>query len=447
MFEHHNDLSEELGAIEHQFTEFKIEIDEQKAESQNHELIKQIDKWERESIEKIQQVANEVRNELASCVVTFATDLQLKLKQLTDRLIKCRKEEDFIDTDIYFFNEELKQLKDILNNPSNFNIEEDSTSFINKICLKMKTPFLHNANGNANVKWIQNGVTLAGGNGQGSEMNQLHYAQGLCVDEDQTIYIADGSNHRIVEWKYGATTGRVVAGGNGQGNGPDQLDNPSDVIIDKDRACLIICDRGNKRVVRWPRQNGENGEMIISNIGCWGLTMDDDGNLYVADYDKHEVRQYRMGENQGKVVAGGNGPGNRLDQLTGPKYVVVDRDYSVYISDSNNHRVMKWIAGEKEGIVVAGGRGHGNDLTQLNYPQGIAVDQEGTVYIADDMNHRIMRWPQGDKQGSVIVGGNGEGSQSNQLFYPISLSFDQEGNLYVSDPRNHRVQKFYIDQK
>ncbi|CAF3721638.1 unnamed protein product [Rotaria sordida] len=446
MFEHHKELSEQLDAIEHQFNEFKIEIDGQKVESQKHELIEQIDKWERESIEKIRQVANDARNELTSCVTTFFTDVDLKLKQLTERLINCRKEEDFIDTDVYFFDEELKQLKDTLNNPSNFKIEQQSTSFLNKICLTMRTPFLCNATVNVNVKWKQNGVTVAGGNGSGSGMNQLHYAQGLYVDDDQTIYIADGSNHRIVEWKYGATTGRIVAGGNGQGNHPDQLDNPSDVIIDKEGDFFIICDRGNKRVVRWPRQNGENGETIISNVGCWGLTIDDDGFLYIADHDKHEVRRYRIGESQGKVVAGGNGSGNRLDQLTSPKYLFVDRDHSVYVSDSFNHRVMKWMEGEKEGIVVAGGQGHGNSLTQLNYPQGVVVDQTGTVYIADDMNHRIMRWFQGATEGNVIVGGNGEGSQPNQLYYPTSLSFDREGNLYVSDPRNHRVQKFNIDQ-
>ncbi|CAF5157948.1 unnamed protein product, partial [Rotaria sp. Silwood1] len=56
--------------------------------------------------------------------------------------------------------------------------------------------------------------------------------------------------------------------------------------------------------------------------------------------------------------------------------------------------------------VVAGGQGKGNDLTQLSYPQGVVVDQLGTVYVADEWNNRIMRWPKGATQGSVIVGGN-----------------------------------------
>ncbi|CAF3424523.1 unnamed protein product [Rotaria sp. Silwood1] len=102
--------------------------------------------------------------------------------------------------------------------------------------------------------------------------------------------------------------------------------------------------------------------------------------------------------------------------------------------------------GSPPGIVVAGGQGSGNRLTQLSAPLGVVVDQSGTIYVADYWNHRIMRWSQGATQGSVIVGGNGQGSQSNQLSYPTGLSFDREGNLYVSEFKNHRIQKFNIDR-
>ncbi|CAF4669071.1 unnamed protein product, partial [Rotaria sp. Silwood2] len=69
--------------------------------------------------------------------------------------------------------------------------------------------------------------------------------------------------------------------------------------------------------------------------------------------------------------------------------------------------------------VVAGGQGKGNGLTQLSYPYGVVVDQLGTVCVADAGNDRIMRWPKGATQGSVIVGGNGIGELSNQLNGPI----------------------------
>ncbi|CAF3869819.1 unnamed protein product, partial [Rotaria sp. Silwood1] len=84
-----------------------------------------------------------------------------------------------------------------------------------------------------------------------------------------------------------------------------------------------------------------------------------------------------------------------------------------------NDRVMKWMKGAKHGIGVAGGQGKGNGLTQLSRPEGVVVDQLGTVYVADRWNDRIMRWPKGATHGNVIVGGNGAGGQSNQLNGPF----------------------------
>ncbi|CAF4936118.1 unnamed protein product [Rotaria socialis] len=299
-----------------------------------------------------------------------------------------------------------------------------------------------------NATWKQNGVTIAGGNGQGGATNQLYWPQGLFVDDDQTVVITDYRNHRIMQWKNGDTTnGQVVAGGKGRGNGLHQLDRPSDVLIDKETDSLIICDYGNQRVVRWSRRSGTTqGEILIDNIYCLGLAMDDQRYLYVSHTEKHEVRRYQLGDKNGTLVAGGNGEGNGLNQLNFPAYLFVDRQQNVYVSDNNNHRVMKWNKGAKEGFVVAGGQGQGNALTQLYCPNGIFVDTLGTLYVADGGNNRVMRWTQRDKkQGTVIVGGNVRGEGANQLSYPAGLSFDREGNLYVGDQNNHRVQRFSIE--
>ncbi|CAF1050898.1 unnamed protein product [Didymodactylos carnosus] len=121
-----------------------------------------------------------------------------------------------------------------------------------------------------------------------------------------------------------------MVGGNGRGNRTDQLNEPAGVIVDKETGSLVICDYGNRQVMRWSRQSStKSGEMIIVNIACEGLTLDDPGFLYVSDSEKHEVRRYRKGETQETVVAGGNGQGDRLNQLNCPAHVFVDRDHSV----------------------------------------------------------------------------------------------------------------------
>ncbi|CAF4717320.1 unnamed protein product, partial [Rotaria socialis] len=99
----------------------------------------------------------------------------------------------------------------------------------------------------ANAKWSPNGVTIAGGYGQGGATNQFYWPHGLSVDDDQTVVIADTYNDRIMQWKNGDTMkGQVVAGGKGEGNGLHQLNGPTDVLIDKKTDSLIICDRGNR---------------------------------------------------------------------------------------------------------------------------------------------------------------------------------------------------------
>ena len=296
------------------------------------------------------------------------------------------------------------------------------------------------------AQWSQNGVTVAGGNGKGNAVNQLWYPHGLDIDDDnQSIVIADCENHRIVEWKIGASNGKVIAGGRDGRDRLDQLNRPTDVLFDKETNSVLIADRNNRRIVRWSRRQGTTqGEVIVDNISCRGLAMDHQRFLYVSDTEQDEVRRYTIGDNNAIVVAGGNGEGSQLNQLNHPTYLFVGEKPAVYVSDNENHRVMKWNKGASQGIVVAGGRGEGSALTQLCYPRGLFVDTSGTIYVADERNHRVMRWPKGAQQGTVIVGGNGRGNAANQLCYPIGFSFDRHGNLYVVDNDNNRVQRFDI---
>ena len=304
-----------------------------------------------------------------------------------------------------------------------------------------------------NLKWKQDGETIAGGNGKGNKLNQLSHPRGIYVDdEEQCIYSVDNWNHRIVKSKLDGESdnGEIVAGGNGQGNRTDQLNRPADVILDKKNKSLIICDSENRRVVRWPLENrNDDKEILIENIKCWGLMMNENGDLFVSDLENDAVKRWRKGEigqgNEGTIVAGGNGRGNKLNQLKKPTYIFIDREETVYVSDNWNNRVMKWLKGANEGIVVAGGQGRGNSLNQLNHPYGLLVNEVGDIYVADSGNHRIMCWPLGSKEGRVVVGENGKGEGSKQLNSPIGLSFDVENNLYVVDQGNNRIQRFLVD--
>ncbi|CAF2167686.1 unnamed protein product [Rotaria magnacalcarata] len=318
---------------------------------------------------------------------------------------------------------------------------DDSKALHNDIIRQLRGPVL-NADKfyipdiPVDATWAQNGITVAHG---------LDKPCDLFVDDDQTVVIADWGSSHIVQWKKDDMNGQVVVGSNDKGNRSDQIDHPTGVLIDKETNSLIICDCWNNRVVRWSRQSGTaQGEILIDNIDCHGLAMDDQKNLYVSNYRKNEVGRYQIGDKKGTLVAGGNGYGNGFNQFSSPAHVFVDRQQTVYVPDSYNNRVMKWNKGATEGIVVAGGQGQGNSLTQLSCPNGLFVDKLGTLYIADSGNNRVIRWPKEAKEGTVIVGGNGKGSGAHQLSYPRALSFDRHGNIYVVDEDNNRVQRFSL---
>jgi sugar lactone lactonase YvrE len=124
-----------------------------------------------------------------------------------------------------------------------------------------------------------------GSHGPGNELNQHTLPCDLLIYDDPTIYVADTENHRIVEWKKNAINGQIVVDEN------DQLNYPTTVIVDQKNDSFIICDLGNRRVVRWPRQNDRTGEILISNILCARFIMDNDGYLYVSDHERHQVRR------------------------------------------------------------------------------------------------------------------------------------------------------------
>ena len=288
----------------------------------------------------------------------------------------------------------------------------------------------------ADATWSQNGTTIVVG---------LASPQGLWIEENQAIVVADSGNHRIVQYNKNGAEEEVLAGGKGSGNGLDQLNQPLSFVIDSGTDTLVICDHGNQRVMRWSRQNSSGqGEVLLDNIRCFGLAMDQQRNLYVSNTQRNDVTRYQPGDKNGTVVAGGNGKGSSLNQLQFPVHIFVDREQNVYVSDNHNHRVMKWEKDTRSGVIVAGGHGPGNSVTQLAHPDGLFVDNDGTVYVVEKTNQRVTRWQERAQQGVLIAGRNGMGSETNQLNHPAGLSFDQHGNLYVADSENDRVQRFSI---
>ena len=74
---------------------------------------------------------------------------------------------------------------------------------------------------------------------------------------------------------------------------------------------------------------------LINSTGPFGLDIDDDNqSIVIADCVNHRIVEWKIGESNGKVIAGGRGEGNRLDQLYYPSDVLIDKETnSLFIAD------------------------------------------------------------------------------------------------------------------
>ena len=279
-----------------------------------------------------------------------------------------------------------------------------------------------------NAIWNPNGITIAGGNGQGSGLNQLNYPMGLYIDKNSSIYIADTYNHRIMKWLPGSSYGEIILYSNYSKNFISSL------VKNSNNGTIYYCNRYNNRIEKF---YNNNIDIILTNISCWGLKLDNEGYLYISDQENHRIIKYPTNE----ILTD-----NDDHQLSTPYQIFIDLNKTIYIADYFNHRIIKSFENYQKSIIVAGGNGYGNELNQLKLPHAIIVDYMDTMYIVDFGNDRILRWFKNTEKGFIIIGNGGTGNKINQLSYPYDIAFDKQGNLYVADTSNHRIQMYMIDK-
>ncbi|CAF0992662.1 unnamed protein product, partial [Adineta steineri] len=131
---------------------------------------------------------------------------------------------------------------------------------------------------NTVVKWPPNSSTgtLVGGKlgSFGSSSNLLEWPRFIHLDEDRAfLYVADSTNSRIQKFIIGGNgTGITVAGGNGAGTNLNQLDHPVGVWVTRNGQTLYITDSNNNRVMRWNLGDTQGSVVAGSASGVAGST-------------------------------------------------------------------------------------------------------------------------------------------------------------------------------
>jgi septal ring factor EnvC (AmiA/AmiB activator) len=132
-FDHRQELNKQLDDVEITRHLFRQTLIQQATDPEKHALIQQINDWEHDSITKIRQTAEEARQTLLKYTTGHIKQIEVDLNKLTDQLRQSREDNDFYETDIRYWNEELKRLAKELAKPSNINLRQDTTALIYKI--------------------------------------------------------------------------------------------------------------------------------------------------------------------------------------------------------------------------------------------------------------------------------------------------------------------------
>jgi glucose/arabinose dehydrogenase len=266
-------------------------------------------------------------------------------------------------------------------------------------------------------------TTFAGGtrgsaDGTGADA-RFNYPERVAIDGDGNLYVADSNNHTIRKiTPAGVVTtlaGTAESSGSADGTGADaRFKYPEGVAVDGD-GNLYVADRDNNTIRKitpagvvttlagaagsYGSADGTGADARFSRP--IGVAVDGDGNLYVTDRNNQTIRKITpagvVTTLAGAAGSYGSADGTGADaRFSGPVGVAVDGDGNLYVTDSSNHTIRKitpagvvtTLAGAAESYGFADGTG---PLARFNSPVGVAVDGDGNLYVTDRNNHTIRK--------------------------------------------------------
>ena len=274
-----------------------------------------------------------------------------------------------------------------------------------------------------------------------------YYPSALALDSAGNLYFTDPLNSRVVKVSNGVVTtvaGNLITGFSGD-DGPAanaSLNSPNGLAVDS-QGNVYIADSGNNCV----REVSNGTIFTIAQVDDpLGLAVDSSGNLFVSENDGtvSEIANGVMTTAAGNGNYGFSGDGGPAlsAQFYSPVALAVDASDNIFIADQNNERVRE-VSGGIVNTIAGNGTGYSGDngpaaVAQLYQPDGIAVDGLGNLLIADTGNGRVREVANGvitTVAGNGTAGYTGDGGPaiSAELGYAEAVATDAAGDLFIDD--------------
>ncbi len=130
----------------------------------------------------------------------------------------------------------------------------------------------------------------------GGEPGEFVRPQGLLLDDEDHVWVADACNHRIQVFD---GSGKLLKIWGKQGTGLGELDYPYGIALDG-QGHVYVAEFGNHRVQKFTLDGqslgcfGHEGTKEGELNGPWGLVLDHSGALHILDSYNHRVQRVRF---------------------------------------------------------------------------------------------------------------------------------------------------------
>lgn len=219
---------------------------------------------------------------------------------------------------------------------------------------------------------------------------------GLTVDKENNIWVTDVGLQQVFKFNHNGKLLMKLGGAKVAGNDSLHFDKPTDIAIANDGSFYVSDGYGNSRVVKfsatgkylleWGKKGNNEGEFNIPH----GITLDNAGNVYVADRENNRIQVF----------------------------------------DPNGKFIKQFVDGSFGAIC------------------SVAFDKEKSkLFAVDDftflkLKHRGSDVFVFDTEGQLQIRFGRNGSYNGSVSWYHDLTIDKDENIYVGDILENTIQKF-----